>query len=286
MKTIVQAPFDVNGCARMSTMTLHEWIADATQYLKKSSIASARLDALVLLSFCLGKSQAHILAYPDEMIDNAMLVMVNTLLERRACHEPIAYLLGKKEFYGRDFAVTKDVLIPRPESEAFIDMLHQYAPLNGKRLLDVGTGSGALAITAKKENPKLQVHASDVSDATITIAKQNAKLHNADITFVCSNLLNDIHEDFDIIIANLPYVPPDYPVAEDLSYEPRIALYADHGGLALIQELLKQTPGKLLPGGAVLIECLQSQHADVIRMAKKNGLRFSQKDGLILAFTH
>jgi release factor glutamine methyltransferase len=98
--------------------------------------------------------------------------------------------------------------------------------------------------------------------------------------------LNDIHEDFDIIIANLPYVPPDYPVAEDLSYEPRIALYADHGGLALIQELLKQTPGKLLPGGAVLIECLQSQHTDVIRMAKEAGLRFSQKDGLILAFTH
>lgn len=267
-------------------MTFEEWLSIATKKLHTNRIQSARLDALLILRYATGFEKSHILAHPETVLDTNTTNAANTMLERRACHEPIAYLLGKKEFYGRDFAVTKDVLIPRPESEAFIDMLQQYAPLNGKRLLDVGTGSGALAITAKIENPKLQVYASDVSDAAITIAKQNAKLHNANITFVCSNLLNEVHEDFDILIANLPYVPPDYPVAEDLSYEPRIALFAESNGLALIQELLKQTPRKLLPGGVLLIECLHSQHTDVIRMAKDAGLRFSQKDGLILAFTH
>lgn len=260
-------------------MTIENWLTESTHKLKNVS-NSAHLDAMVILQATTGKDKAYLLAHPEEQVPQ----QANELLARRLNSEPIAYILGKKEFYGRDFNVTPNVLIPRPESEAFIDMLQQFAPLSGKYLLDVGTGSGALAITAKLENPKLQVYASDISDKALAVAKSNALTHKADVSFVKSNLLSDIYEDFEIIIANLPYVPPDYPVSKDLSFEPALALYADYGGLALIEELIKQTPGKLLPGGYLLIECLQSQHKTVIELAKKHSLVLKDKTGLVLVF--
>ena len=260
-------------------MYTSDWLAHATDKLNKVS-SSGRLDAMVILQAVTGNDKSYLLAHPEAQVPAA----ANELLKRRLKHEPIAYILGKKEFYGRDFTVTPSVLIPRPESEAFIDMLQQFAPLSGKHLLDVGTGSGALAITAKLENPRLQVYASDVSEAALLVAKQNAQNHKVDVTFMQSDLLKDVSQDFDIIIANLPYVPPDYEVSPDLSFEPAIALYAEHGGLALIEKLLIQTPGKLLPGGYLLIECLKSQHRTVIEFAKKHSLHLKDSSGLILVF--
>lgn len=268
----------------MGTMTQAEWIKQATTVLENSNISTARLDALVLLAFVTNQDKAKILAHPESVLPAPQYNTLNQLLDRRSKHEPIAYLTGKKEFYGREFIVTPKVLVPRPESEAFIDILAKFGPLSGKRLLDVGTGSGVLAITAKLENPRLYVAGSDISTDALSVAKHNAELLNADVNFFESSLLTDVHEDFDILIANLPYVPPDYTVPPDLHFEPALALYADNGGLLLIDKFLKQTPGKLLPGGVVLIECLQSQHADVKRLAKAVGLRFIQKNGLILAF--
>lgn len=256
----------------------------ATKKFEKYSIASARLDALVLLAHVTNQDKATILAHPEVIIHDLELIKLNTLLDRRCNHEPIAYITGSKEFYGRNFILTSDVLIPRPESESFIELLQKFSPLAGKRLLDVGTGSGALAITAKLENPKLHVYASDISIPALAVAKNNAHRHNADVQFLESNLLSAVHDDFDIIIANLPYVPPDYNVSKDLSFEPQIALYAEHGGLALIEELLRQTLGKLLAGGVVLIECLPSQHNSVITSAKKASLVLKESSGLVLVF--
>jgi release factor glutamine methyltransferase len=267
-------------------MSITHWLRVAETKLTNNDIPSPRLDAVVLLEAATATGRAHLLAHQEDFLDDEAILKANELLERRIQHEPIAYILGYKEFYGRNFTVTPKVLIPRPESESFIELLEKFGPLSGKHLLDVGTGSGALAITAKLENPRLHVVGSDISAYALTVANQNAKQLHADVKFVESALLTNIDDDFNIIIANLPYVPPDYKVAKDLSFEPALALYADHGGLRLIEEFLKQTPGKLLPGGVVLIECLQSQHSDVIRMAKQVGFRFNQKNGLILAFTY
>jgi release factor glutamine methyltransferase len=267
-------------------MNYLEWLQNAAKQLKDAGIKTARLDAFVLLQAATGTDRAHIIAYPETVLEGQNLEVADGYLTRRIKREPVAYILGTKEFYGRDFIVTPDVLVPRPESEAIIELLAKFGPLSGKHLLDVGTGSGALAITAKLENPKLQVVGSDISADALNIARENAAQLNADVDFVESSLLQDITDDFDIIVANLPYVPPDYIVEPELSFEPALALYADHGGLKLIEEFIKQTPGKLLPGGVVLIECLTSQHADVKRMAKEAGFRFNQKNGLILAFTY
>jgi release factor glutamine methyltransferase len=267
-------------------MTYHSWLQHAEEVLTKHGSTSARLDAHVLLSAATNQTKAHLLAHPSTLLQGQALQQANDWLHRRQQHEPIAYILGYKEFYGRNFTVNPKVLIPRPESEEFIELIQKFGPLSGKHLLDVGTGSGALAITAKLENPRLHVVGSDISAYALTVAKENAHRLHADVTFIESALLTNIDEDFNIIIANLPYVPPDYDVAPDLQFEPAIALYADHGGLLLIDEFIKQTPGKLLPGGVVLIECLQSQQADVKRMAKQAGFRFVQKSGLILAFTY
>lgn len=265
-------------------MTYGTWLQAATQKLTAANIPSARLDALLLLEAATGQDRAHLLAHPEAPFQGQTLEQAEQWLARRLRREPVAYILGNKEFYGRTFTVTPDVLIPRPESEAFIGLLAKFGPLSGKHLLDVGTGSGALAITAKLENPRLQVAASDVSPEALAVAKQNAKNLGANVDFVESSLLTDISEDFDIIIANLPYVPPDYAVAPELNFEPRLALYADHGGLQLIEQFLLQTPGKLLPGGVVLIECLTSQHKTVKTLAAKASLTFVDNEGLILAF--
>lgn len=267
-------------------MTYKQWLATGSLTLKGAGIESARLDVQLLLERAVGIERAYLLAHLDTELQTSQLHTLNSWLERRAKHEPIAYILGTKEFYGRDFMVTPDVLIPRPESESFLKLLPEFGPLSGKHLLDVGTGSGALAISAVLENTKLQVWASDVSEAALEVARANAKKLGAHVRFVESNLLSAVQEDFDIIVANLPYVPPDYEVSPDVHFEPQIALYADHGGLALIEELLRQTPGKLLPGGAVLIECLEAQQKDVIAAAKRASLHLHSKDGLILAFTY
>ncbi len=265
-------------------MNLAEWINDATQKLKDRGILQPRLDALVILSHLTGYDHANILAHSEKTLSPQQLSSLSLLLSRREQYEPIAYIVGKKEFYRRSFTVTPDVLIPRPESESFIELLQKFGPLAGRRLLDVGTGSGALAITVKLENPKLQVYASDISKSALAVAKINAHQFNADIHFIESNLLSTIEEDFDIIVANLPYVPPDYNVSKDLSFEPQIALYAEHGGLALIEDFLRQTPGKLLAGGVVLIECLSSQHKSVITFAKQVDLVLKESSGLVLVF--
>ena len=267
-------------------MNYELWQQTATKKLSDVGIQTARLDALVLLEFVTKQERSYILAHPEATLLPEQEASLELALSRRIKREPVAYIVGKKEFYGRDFIVTKNVLIPRPESEAIISMLEKFGPLSGKHLLDVGTGSGALAITAKLENPRLHIVGSDISQKALEIARQNAARLNADVTFKESSLLESIDEDFDIIVANLPYVPPDYSVEPELDFEPRLALYADHGGLKLIEDFIAQTPGKLLPGGVVLIECLQSQHATVKNLAKKASLTFVDNDGLILAFKY
>ncbi len=208
---------------------------------------------------------------------------------------PKAYKDGFKEFYGRDFLVSPDVLIPRPETEFAVDIVLslagiQYLPgivvpkrvlPDRPRILDVGTGSGCVAVTLKLELPEASVFASDVSKPALKMAIKNASKHNADIEFVESALLERIHGNFDVIVANLPYVDKDWPWVSGIEYEPDLALYAKDGGLELIYKLLEQVKCRTR---YLIIEADPVQH-DIIRSkAKSQGMECLEIRGYQILF--
>ena len=200
-------------------------------------------------------------------------------------------------FYDRDFIVTPDVLMPRPETEQIIDKVKSLAGLpilpgvkpstkvlnNNPKILDVGTGSGCIAITIKKEIPETEVTGADISLPALEIAEKNAEKLEADIILKQSDLLENCNEQYDIIIANLPYVDPDWDWLdkEALSKEPSLALYAEDHGLALIKRLISEI--KFKPNYLIL-EADPCQHTSIINFAKKYGFQHAETRGFILTF--
>ena len=156
-------------------MTIGDWLRHATAMLAKAGIVSARLDALLLLGSELNQQKAWLLAHDDEPLTSAQQNDLDTQLTRRTTREPLAYILGIKEFYGHEFIVTPQVLIPRPETEAIIDLLSTLPLAEHATVADIGTGSGALAITLKLEHPALDVIATDINAQTLNVAKRNAQ---------------------------------------------------------------------------------------------------------------
>lgn len=208
--------------------------------------------------------------------------------------QPKAYLDGYQDFYGRDFIVTSDVLIPRPETEQMIDMVLNLAgksylpgvkpserilPKN-PTILDIGTGSGCIAITIKKEFPEAEVFASDISEKALKIAEQNAKRHNTPIHFIISHLLENVKHKPDLIVANLPYVDKDWDWLdkEALRYEPSLALYADDYGLKLIKELIDTSESEYL-----ILEADPCQHTKITEYASPK-YQLIDTRGYILGF--
>lgn len=206
-------------------------------------------------------------------------------------HTPIAYIVGHKEFYGRSFKTTPAALIPRPESEAIIELLGQIIPndlsiLPGAlRLVDVGTGTGILGITAKLEWPELDVTCIDISNHALSLAKENADDLGAEVRFLRGDLLRGYASPVDIIVANLPYVDRGWQVSPDTHAEPELALYADGHGLALIAELIGQAELLLKTGGYLILESDTRQHEAIIKMTKQHGFTHTRTEGLITLFT-
>ena len=211
-------------------------------------------------------------------------------LSLRLDRVPVAYIIGHKEFYGHQFYVTTATLIPRPESETLIELLKKAVPQNVSlldetiRLVDVGTGSGALGVTAKLLFPELNVTLLDISRHALKIAEKNAKSLGAECAIVQSNLLAAYPFTATIIIANLPYVDPEWERSPETDHEPSEALFAANHGKALIYELLVQTQEKLISGGSLILEADPEQHDDIIAEAKKYGLLLTDQEdfGLLL----
>ncbi len=264
-------------------MTVFSWLSQAEIMLRKNNIQSARLDCLMMLEFVRGQNRANILAGQDLMLKNHQLLSLNKLLKKRASHYPMAYLLNNKEFYGRQFFVNESVLIPRPESEAFIDLLKKHQT-DIKNLVDVGTGSGCLAISAKLELPDITVEACDIMPGSLKIAQKNADNLQADIHFFKSDLLLNTSKRYDGVFANLPYVPKSLLVEKDLSYEPQSALFAEQNGLSLIKRLIASLPKKLNSNGLFFCESLKIQHAEVADFAKGMNLTLINTEGLVQLF--
>jgi len=272
-------------------LAINDWLADATRQLVFAEIPSARLDSELILAHTLRKTRSYLHAHPEEGLSDRSIEIANARLALRIERVPVAYIIGHKEFYGHQFSVTTATLIPRPESESLIELLKKVIPRNISllnenplRLIDVGTGSGALGITAKLLYPELNVTIADVSRHALKIAEKNADNLEAEVSILQSNLLADYPFTANIIIANLPYVNPEWERSPETDHEPADALFAANGGKALIFELLVQTKDKLINGGSLILEADPEQHDDIISEAKKYGFLLSDKDGYGLLF--
>ena len=254
-------------------MIISEWLKIATKFLKTANIPSARLDAELILANTLRKNRTYLHAHLDEEIDPRRFDIANARLDLRLDRVPIAYILGYKEFYGRRFTVSPSVLIPRPESEDLISLFLELtaSEIAEKVLIDVGTGSGCLGITAKLERSNLSVILSDISKPALNIAEKNANALNADVHIQQQSLLNGQLKPVDYIFANLPYVDKNWDVSPELQYEPKIALFAEDEGLKLILQLISQAPRCLTSEGLLFIEADPQQHNRIIDEAVKNG---------------
>lgn len=257
-------------------MTIDQWLRHATEQLKKAGIETSRLDAELILANVFERERVYLHAHGEETISDKALQVANTQLEQRAQRLPLAYIFGHKEFYGRDFAVTPDVLIPRPETEALVELLPTAENLS---MIDVGTGSGAIAITAQLEHPSWTVTACDIDEDALLVAAHNADTLKARIIFRHSNLLTDIDGTFDIIAANLPYVDRDWERSPETDFEPALALFADDHGLELIEKLIEQAPDHLAEHGYLLLEADPQQHPTIIAAAQQKSLRHIRTEG-------
>ncbi len=249
-----------------------------------AGIPSALLDAEVILAHTLRKSRTYLHAHGEEPIDARRLEIANARLDLRKDRVPVAYIIGHKEFYGRTFKVNPSVLIPRPESEALIENLKKHWGEKPGKLIDVGTGSGCLGITARLELP-LEVTLTDTSRHALTVAQENAKSLNADVALQQSNLLEDVTGVFDIIVANLPYVSRAWERSPETGHEPALALFADDEGLALIMRLIDQTGSHLKNQGLLILEADPAQHMAIGDYAKNRGLSQAAIDGYCLVFS-
>jgi release factor glutamine methyltransferase len=217
-----------------------------------------QLEARMLLERVLEQPRAWLIAHADAAVDAGAVQAFEALAGRRRQGEPIAYLLGEREFYGLDLCVTPAVLIPRPETELLVELGLERIPANAAaRVLDLGTGSGAIAVTLAQARPQARLTAVDVDYAALAVARANAKRHGVAVRFFCGDWFGALAgESFDLIVSNPPYVASGDPhlALGDLRYEPRRALVGGADGLDCIRAIVAQAGAHLNPGAWLLFE--------------------------------
>ena len=259
--------------------TNNKWLQDATNQLLSKNIKSARLDALIILEKITGLPRIQLIAKKDIIIDQNSLNKMNNALLLRLKDMPIAYIIGKSEFYGNEFEVNNDVLIPRPESESFVELVYKIEDKN-LYILDLGCGSGCLGISIKKVRPDFNVTLLDISLNALKIAKINAKISSVKVDFMESSLLDKVTKNYEIIIANLPYVP-EFLSNNNLSFEPRLALFGGKDGLEIYNKFWKQVFDLDNKPKYILTESLKSQHNDLKKLAINSGYHPTNTLGLV-----
>jgi len=272
-----------------SPTTIEQALSHATKQLRAAGIATARLDALVLLEDLLNTNRTQILAHPERGITEVELEKLRVSITQRSHHIPLAYIRGKTEFYGREFIITQDVLEPRPESETMIDLLKQLpGPVDS--VIDIGTGSGALAITAKLELLSPAICAIDIDPKCLQVAKNNAKRLQADVTFLSGDLLAPVPvtalNTQTVLLCNLPYVPDTFQVNTAALHEPRLAIFGGPDGLELYRKLFRQIIGMSHRPTYVLTESMPPQHKALTDIAIDTGYTLTTSEDFIQVFRH
>ena len=228
------------------------------------AIAGAGIDARearLLLAAATGFSVASVLAFPERNLPDDILLSFKAMSERRAVGEPVAYILGRKEFYGIELLVNPAVLIPRPETELLVELALQRS---FSTILDLGTGSGAVALALKRERLRARVVAVEASAAALAVAKRNAVKLGLEVEFRHGRWFEAVAgERFDLIVSNPPYVAAGDPHLATLRHEPAAALVAGIDGLDSIREIVRAAPAHLVPGGWLFLEHGQGQDSAV-----------------------
>lgn len=218
----------------------------------------ARLEARVLASHGWDVENAWLITHDTDALSNSQIAAFQSLLSRRLEGQPIAYLIGKREFYGRPFHVSSDVLIPRPDTELLVELALAWLPPDQSLdVLDLGTGSGCIAVTLALERPHARVTAVDRSVDALSIALRNAETLNADVEFLASNWFSALGKRrFDLVVSNPPYIAATNPhlMQGDLRFEPLAALAAGTDGLDDLRHLIQTAAMQIKPGGALLLE--------------------------------
>ncbi len=217
-----------------------------------------RPEAQILLGSILDYERSRLIVHAEDPVDPTKARTAQSWFARRRSGEPISYITGRREFYGLALRVSRDVLIPRAETEQLVDLALERLPAGSRaRVLELGTGSGAIAIALAALRPGLTIVATDVSEAALALARRNASEHGIDIDFVYSDWFAGIGPgQFDLIVSNPPYVAAGDPHLEqgDLPFEPRLALLAGADGLACLREIAAGARQRLRPGGSMLVE--------------------------------
>jgi release factor glutamine methyltransferase len=250
-------------------MTLNEWLERGAAQLGGGPHAGkARRDAELLLLYAAGIGRSAFLAHSSDELELAAAIHYEVLLERRREGEPIQYITGECEFYGLPFRVTPDVLIPRPETEHLVESILGLAPVFAEpRIVDVGTGSGAIAVALAHKLPNARIVAADLSETALDLARENANRNGVAerIRFLQGDLLAPVaSETFDFVVSNPPYVPTadlDSLSVEVREHEPGLALFAGEDGLEIYRRLIPDAFGVLASGGFIALEmgCGQSE---------------------------
>jgi release factor glutamine methyltransferase len=263
-------------------MTVKSFLAEAIKDLQDAGIDTARLDCLVLLEDILGIDRAQLLAHADRVLMTDEIAKLNKKVMQRSRHLPLSYIRNQAEFYGRTFYVNRHVLVPRPESEAIIELLKTCQLPTEPFIADIGTGSGCLGITAALEITHAHIHLYDIDEDTLAIAKRNARAHNIRAQFYHSDLLAMHGGPYDVMLANLPYVPDNYPINKAASHEPQLALFAGADGLDLYRKFWQQIADR--QPTYIITESLPEQHEPLIELAKKARYALVATSGLAQLF--
>lgn len=257
----------------MTKINLQQWLDGSQRNLQGTSEFPV-IETLTLAAFVLDKPKEWILTHGGIKLSNLQLNHLDEKLTRLHKGEPLPYLVGHQAFYGLDFKVTPDVLIPRPETELLIEEAITWLSVNPNRrkMLDVGTGSGIIPITLADHFNDLSCRAVDISSKALSVAADNIKRYKLEerISLRKNDLLESINEKFDLITANLPYIPTNRLKSLTVSrFEPRLALDGGSEGVDLILRLLQQAPANLTPGCLILLEIDSTQSKQVVHEATK-----------------
>jgi len=260
-------------------MTIHDILNESTKFLETADIPSARLDAEVLLAFYLECDRLDFFKNPEMVLSAKQLAGYRDLIARRLRWEPVAYITGRKNFWTFSLEVSKDVLIPRPDTEIIVEEaldIIRKKDSEGISILDIGTGSGAIALALAGEIPSAKVTATDISCAALALARKNARSLNLEdkIKFLQGDLFEPVDGIFDMIVCNPPYISEaeyrELPAGVK-DYEPPMALLAGQDGMEFYEKLIHQAPGHLQKNGWLLLEIGAKQENQVRGLMEESG---------------